>query len=151
MLLPTKQQSMVTYFPLHEQNLIKETNDSKVSANGEVPPAAAQKTTRTKKPLGTRLPTDWKLTEEYIAAAKKLRPTWGLKKIEQVADEFYDYWISASGQKATKCDWLATWRNWVRRDLSGDKGWQPRIVDPRDSANVTPPPFPRKRRDEEVV
>lgn len=30
---------------------------------------------------------------------------------------FHDYWIAVSGQKGTKLDWSATWRNWVRSDI----------------------------------
>lgn len=29
---------------------------------------------------------------------------------------FVDHWRAASGRNATKRDWLATWRNWLRRD-----------------------------------
>ena len=29
--------------------------------------------------------------------------------------KFRDYWAGATGQKATKADWPATWRNWIRR------------------------------------
>jgi DNA-binding transcriptional ArsR family regulator len=30
------------------------------------------------------------------------------------ADKFSDYWIATTGAKATKLNWFATWRNWVR-------------------------------------
>ncbi len=30
-------------------------------------------------------------------------------------EKFHDYWIALSGQKAVKSDWVATWRNWIRR------------------------------------
>lgn len=29
--------------------------------------------------------------------------------------EFVDYWRAESGAKATKADWVATWRNWMRK------------------------------------
>lgn len=29
--------------------------------------------------------------------------------------EFVDYWRAASGQNASKFDWVATWRNWMRK------------------------------------
>lgn len=29
--------------------------------------------------------------------------------------KFVDYWRAASGQRARKCDWPATWRNWMRK------------------------------------
>ena len=30
-------------------------------------------------------------------------------------DVFTDYWNAKTGQDATKRDWDATWRNWIRR------------------------------------
>jgi len=30
------------------------------------------------------------------------------------ADKFSDYWIATTGTKATKLNWFATWRNWIR-------------------------------------
>jgi hypothetical protein len=39
----------------------------------------------------------------------------GFHEIHNIADEFRDYWISVPGSKGVKLDWLATWRNWIRR------------------------------------
>lgn len=36
-------------------------------------------------------------------------------------EKFHDHWIAQSGQKAIKADWIATWRNWLRRDFNGKK------------------------------
>lgn len=33
------------------------------------------------------------------------------------ADKFSDYWLAATGAKATKLDWFATWRNWIRNGM----------------------------------
>ena len=33
-------------------------------------------------------------------------------------DSFRDYWIAKTGNNATKLDWFATWRNWVRNQKS---------------------------------
>lgn len=35
--------------------------------------------------------------------------------IDNEAAIFRDYWVGKTGQGATKRDWLATWRNWLRR------------------------------------
>lgn len=35
-------------------------------------------------------------------------------EIQRVWDEFVDYWIGVPGQRGTKLDWDATWRNRVR-------------------------------------
>jgi hypothetical protein len=37
--------------------------------------------------------------------------------IERATDKFIDYWRGKSGKDATKADWPATWRNWLRRDF----------------------------------
>jgi hypothetical protein len=29
-------------------------------------------------------------------------------------DKFCDYWHGKAGRDATKVDWVATWRNWIR-------------------------------------
>ena len=61
---------------------------------------------------GTRLPENWTLPEEWKAWAIAQRPDLDVIRI---AEEFRDYWISKTGQGATKLNWLATWRNWIRR------------------------------------
>lgn len=62
-------------------------------------------------PRGTRLPKDWEPTiaDCDFARSLSLDP-------RQVAPAFRDYWHAATGSKATKADWPATWRNWCRRD-----------------------------------
>ena len=37
------------------------------------------------------------------------------EEIVQQFAAFRDYWLSVSGSKGVKKDWLATWRNWLRR------------------------------------
>lgn len=60
---------------------------------------------------GTRLPEDWKPSEEQIAWARSERRD--VNPITE-ADRFRDYWIAQPGQKGVKTNWNATWRNWVR-------------------------------------
>ncbi|GGD33270.1 hypothetical protein GCM10010915_12070 [Microbacterium faecale] len=36
--------------------------------------------------------------------------------IDDSTSRFADYWRAESGAKARKLDWIATWRNWLRRD-----------------------------------
>lgn len=59
----------------------------------------------------TRLPNDWSVPIEYIEFCQKERPELNP---HHIAEQFKDFWISAAGTKATKLDWFATWRNWVR-------------------------------------
>ena len=68
---------------------------------------------RTRK-TGTRLSPAWVLPDEWNAWAAAYAPDVAAC-VEQEADMFRDYWISKSGQQATKLDWAATWRNWWRR------------------------------------
>lgn len=58
----------------------------------------------------TRLPINFALTPERraIAEAEKADP-------DREFENFTDHWRAASGQKARKNDWDATWRIWCRR------------------------------------
>lgn len=61
---------------------------------------------------GKRLPVDFVVSEEMR--------TWATDKHPQVdidaeTEAFVDYWRGVSGARGTKLDWVATWRNWIRR------------------------------------
>lgn len=58
---------------------------------------------------GTRLPDDAVLTDEW----RKVAADEGVpaSEVETLFREFVGYWTALPGQKATKLDWLATWRN----------------------------------------
>jgi len=64
------------------------------------------------KSKGSRLPVDWKIPKTLGDWAI----TQGLTHAEvlQEGEKFKDYWIALTGPKATKNDWPATWRNWIR-------------------------------------
>ena len=64
---------------------------------------------------GSRLPNDWVAPQEYIDYCKKERPDLDA---DFTALQFHDYWIGVAGAKGVKNNWLATWRNWVRRQES---------------------------------
>jgi uncharacterized protein YdaU (DUF1376 family) len=38
------------------------------------------------------------------------------QKAVRIGLAFRDYWISVPGAKGCKLDWLATWRNWIRKE-----------------------------------
>lgn len=61
---------------------------------------------------GTRLPADFAPTPEMVTWAREHTPLVGSKE----TDAFVDYWRSVPGSKGKKLDWLATWRNWMRRE-----------------------------------
>jgi len=60
---------------------------------------------------GTRLPEDWKPTPSQYAWAKGRRPDLN---IDELIEDFSDYWLAKSGKDATKLDWGRTFKRWVR-------------------------------------
>jgi len=69
----------------------------------------------------SRLPDDWRPDREYLEAAKLIKHDLTQEWFVQVAHKFKDYWIAKAGKDATKADWLATWRNWIRREVDNAK------------------------------
>jgi hypothetical protein len=67
-----------------------------------------------KQQRGSRLPSDWKPSDEDLQFCKTERPELNPRT---TADGFRDYWLAQPGAKGLKLDWSATWRNWVRRSL----------------------------------
>lgn len=61
---------------------------------------------------GTRLPDDFTVTPEMAAWAREKAPSCGSAD----HDAFCDYWRAVPGAKGHKADWVATWRNWMRRE-----------------------------------
>lgn len=69
-----------------------------------------------KKPIkGSRLSNDWALPDEWIKSAQLINNKLSVNQVIYIAEGFKDYWISLSGARAVKSDWLATWRNWIRK------------------------------------
>ncbi len=68
---------------------------------------------RASRSTATRLSADWTLTQERsdYAKAQAIDPL-------RAFENFLDYWTAASGAKARKHDWDATWRMWCRREAS---------------------------------
>ncbi|WP_375686180.1 DUF1376 domain-containing protein [Bartonella sp. AP65SXKL] len=63
---------------------------------------------------GCRLPTDFE--PDYDFAIEEGLPP---ERVKVEIAKFRDYWRSKAGANATKIDWQATWRNWVRRAIEG--------------------------------
>lgn len=79
-------------------------------------------------PTATRIPSDFDLTPERAAYAVKQ----GIDP-QRTFEDFRDYWKAASGQKARKHDWKATWEMWCRNQYSkpSNKGASPqKLPDP---------------------
>lgn len=79
------------------------------------------------KKRGSRLPDDWQLPKAWGEWA--LQEGMDEVSVRREADKFRDYWQSAPGSKGVKRDWLATWRNWVRKAVDDRK--------PRKAANAS--------------
>lgn len=109
---------------LNHQRTVREGHASAPAPLGEKSPA--KKSTR-----GTRLPSDWQPGPEFFSAAHEIHPRLSNLQVVEIANRFRDYWVAESGQRAVKLDWLATWRNWVRRERGipapppGNPGSQP--------------------------
>lgn len=69
---------------------------------------------------GTRIPEDWKPSGKEILYAQDKGLSQQEIRIE--AEKFYNYWISAPGQRGIKLDWSATWRNWILNNLKRGGG-----------------------------
>jgi hypothetical protein len=72
-----------------------------------------EKTEKTKRENGKRLPVHWKPSEADALLAKEIGFDDALLARETA--NFRDYWLSKSGKDATKLDWDATFRNWIRK------------------------------------
>jgi len=75
-------------------------------------PAGAREGSRTKgmRLQYTELPANWR---EWTFNEHP-----GLNALETFS-RFHDYWVAQPGQKGVKADWLATWRNWCRKNTDG--------------------------------
>lgn len=63
---------------------------------------------------GSRLKPDWEPSAEDVAYA--LAQGFAQGDVRRIGEAFRDYWTAATGQKASKADWPATWRNWIRTE-----------------------------------
>ena len=99
------------------------TGDSRVSNGAPTRPDPSRPDQSTPKGVGraSRLPEPFLVTAEMRDWANAEVPAVDVDKATRT---FVDYWRAKSGKDATKVDWVATWRNWLRRE--GDS--KPAIV-----------------------
>lgn len=86
---------------------ITNLSDPSSPSSKKVPPAPKK---------GCRLPADWKPDRELQAWTHE-KTGWDARTYRDVLETFHDHWAAKTGQLATKADWPATWRNWVRREM----------------------------------
>src|SRR5690606_26079379 len=85
----------------------------------EASPSSADAAAPTPPKKGRRIPDGW--TPSRTDANEKAEGGADPDRLRLELDKFHDYWSAKTGQQATKLDWDATWRNWLRnaRDLQG--------------------------------
>ncbi|WP_159086651.1 DnaT-like ssDNA-binding domain-containing protein [Burkholderia sp. NRF60-BP8] len=81
----------------------------------------------------SRLPKDWYPSDEEATFCRTERPDLN---VQQVANEFRDYWTARPGKDGTKLDWTATWRNWVRRQRAQSGRSTPASFQDRNDATI---------------
>jgi hypothetical protein len=67
---------------------------------------------------GTRLSPDWIPSDTNLAYCRSQRRDLDPAR---VADNFRDYWTAKPGAGATKLDWDAAWRTWVRNERASPR------------------------------
>jgi len=92
--------------------------------------------TRARAKIGTRLAVDWipdPKDTARVAQECNLSPAMAAREFEK----FRDYWCAKSGATATKLDWQATWRNWLRKasEMGPVSKYQPRMTE-REKADA---------------
>jgi hypothetical protein len=63
-------------------------------------------------PRGSRIPADFAVNGSMALWARRETPNVNLQR---ETENFRDYWTAKSGKDATKRDWVATWRRWMRK------------------------------------
>lgn len=71
---------------------------------------------------GTRIDPDFIPSEKARATIIAEHPSLDIRREHS---RFIDYWLGQPGQRGTKLDWDATWRNWMRR-AADDSARRPR-------------------------
>ncbi len=95
----------------------------------------------------SRLPSTWTLPPDCADWTRTERPGWSDQHIAEVEASFRDYWTSLPGAKGRKLDWVATWRNWVRKERgngSANKA-DSLLASNLAAVGLQPPPKPKPR------
>ena len=90
--------------------------------------------TRSRAARATRIDPDFTITDEMRSWAEG--KGWGRMDLDGITEGFVDYWLGKAGKDATKVDWLATWRNWIKRDAEGAFSGRPRAVGANDRSHL---------------
>ncbi len=105
-------------------NPLLTTNDRGDTWVGDSSAKTAEKSKR-----ATRLPEDWFLPKAWGDWA--MQNGKSRREVEEEADKFRDHWLAKAGKDASKLDWFATWRNWIRNSKAQFRG-KPKRDDAKD-------------------
>lgn len=93
--------------------------DAATHSSIEVEPVEVEPDEVAPRKRGSRIPEPFMLTAEMKAWAASEVP--GLDVVAHTR-EFVDHWRAASGASASKRDWVAAWRNWLRKARRWQQG-----------------------------
>lgn len=88
---------------------------------------------------GTRITEDWLPSAKVRDAMKLERPDLDFRMEHQ---NFIDHFLAASGQVATKVDWNAAWRKWMRSARVVERSHQTQRSGTSERVHFTPPAPP---------
>jgi hypothetical protein len=103
-----------------------EQKENVAGSDGEVPIAPSQSPSPpdplpngsvSPQKRGTRIPDPFVLTTAMRQWAATEVPAID---VDRATKQFVDYWRAASGRTATKKDWVAAWRFWLRNERGGN-------------------------------
>ncbi|PIT68585.1 DUF1376 domain-containing protein [Bartonella tribocorum] len=105
-----------------EVDAVESPSDQIETSSDNQPPIHEQenvpkKAKRSQANRGCRLPDDFE--PDYDFAIEEGLPP---ERVKVEIAKFRDYWTAKSGKDATKIDWQATWRNWVRNSKNYKQG-----------------------------
>lgn len=93
-----------------KNNNVHLANASELPKHSSEPePYILKKDTNVSQKKGCRLPEDFQPDFSIAYSEGFTEP-----QAQKLFDNFKDYWTAKAGKDATKLDWQATWRNWVR-------------------------------------
>jgi uncharacterized protein YdaU (DUF1376 family) len=99
------------------------TSTSTITVTTKEEDFIGDKPPKPEKVVGSRFE-NWVKTQD-IEKVKSEWVDWALNnsslhetEITRQLENFSDYWIATTGSKATKADWTATWRTWIRNNYN---------------------------------
>lgn len=96
----------------HDEHTPRSSSAPNPNPKGEEGEPSSRSRKRSATTRGTRLPEIFPISPDMAEWGREHAPGVDASREHE---KFCDYWRGASGQKGVKADWIATWRNWMRR------------------------------------